>query len=62
MAKQEKPALSREGCVDFTVFYNGRGNRADSMGIHVRDLDQLIETLKALRPKARDIFGPDWPE
>jgi hypothetical protein len=58
--------LKLDGCVDFTRFFNvpdGMPDRDEDMGdtLHICDLDDLIDRLRALQEAARRHFGATWP-
>ncbi len=48
-----------DGC---THLWLGEDSDEDPTYIHACDLDELIEALTALRDKAREHFGKDWPQ
>ena len=59
--------IKKDGCIDFSRFFNRplSDPRVDSDDdidrIHICDLDDLIERLKAIRTVAHLRWGRDWP-
>ncbi len=57
-----------DGCIGFRRFFNSpadsleRRRREDDVdGLHICDIDEMIEQLTALKAKAKEYFGEDWP-
>lgn len=55
-----------DGCVDLTKYFNRPASEQteeeDCDCMHICDIDEHIEMLKALKKKAIEHFGTQWPE
>lgn len=56
--------VKRDGCIDLNKYFNApKGDKeGEADSIHICDLDDFILRLQALRDKAIQHFGPEWPE
>lgn len=54
-------SVRRDGCMDFVKYWN-QPDGEDYDTLHICDIDDHIEMLQALKKKAIEHFGTQWPE